>query len=396
MKSNKTIDVQEWMCTPETQAIMTLLNNGKEQGEPYALFVGGCVRNTLLGVLVSDIDIATRHTPEKVIKLCEGTDIKAVPTGIDHGTVTLVMNGKPYEVTTLRKDVETDGRRATIAFSDSWEEDAQRRDFTMNTLLADGAGNIYDPIGQGIEDLENRQVIFVGDAQTRIAEDILRILRFFRFHAYYGAGEPDPSALKACAALANKISELSRERITQEVVKILALPNPCPVLHLMNKHGIMELWKGRNIDVLELLCVQQVRYDAIDLAARLLCLGALEDMSQMLLLPKSIKTQAVHIKAATKAFPKIETDHDIQTMIYKYGREATMQVTLKAYGDNKVGEVLSQDFPHVINIIKTWDIPQFPVTGQDLMSQGYKPGPDLGEELKRLEQKWIEDGFCAD
>lgn len=391
MKKSRTINVQEWMCTYETRAVIELLNNG--QAKPYALFVGGCVRNALLGMQVHDIDIATRHTPQQIMDLCKGSDIKTIPTGIDHGTLTLVINNKSYEVTTLRKDVETDGRRATIKFSDSWAEDAQRRDFTMNTLLADCEGNIYDPLGQGTDDLENRKVIFVGNAKTRIAEDVLRILRFFRFHAYYGAGEPDAEAIKACVSAANKISELSRERITQEMLKILILSNPCPILRLMHKHGIIRLWQYSDIEMLESLCVQQVSYEAIDLAARLLCLGELDSMSYMLLLPKSIKAQAAHIKAAIKAFPQIETDHDIQTMIYKYGREVTMQVVLKAKAKNKIAATLAKDFHRVISVVKTWDIPQFKTTGQDLLGQGYKPGPELGKELKRLEQKWIEGGF---
>ncbi|HWT11842.1 MAG TPA: CCA tRNA nucleotidyltransferase, partial [Allosphingosinicella sp.] len=202
-------------------------------------FVGGCVRDTLVGIEVSDIDLATRHRPEQVIARLEAAGVKAVPTGIAHGTVTAVVNGQPAEVTTLRRDVATDGRRATIAYTEDWREDAARRDFTINALSADPvSGEVFDYFG-GIADLESRRVRFIGDPLTRIAEDHLRILRFFRFHAGYGGEVADEAALAACAARANDLMGLSRERIADELLKLLGLADPAATVGLMVEHGIL-------------------------------------------------------------------------------------------------------------------------------------------------------------
>jgi poly(A) polymerase len=201
-------------------------------------FVGGCVRDALLGLEQSDVDLATRLTPEEVVARLQAARIKAVPTGIAHGTITAVPAGSPVEVTTLRRDVSTDGRRATVAFTDDWKEDAARRDFTINALSADPVnGEVFDYFG-GLDDLAARRVRFIGDPLQRIAEDHLRILRFFRFHARFGAEAPDPEGLEACAARANDLMALSRERIADELLKLLALPDPTPTVALMIARGI--------------------------------------------------------------------------------------------------------------------------------------------------------------
>ncbi|MDQ4087719.1 MAG: CCA tRNA nucleotidyltransferase, partial [Pseudomonadota bacterium] len=203
-------------------------------------FVGGCVRDTLLGLEVSDIDLATQLRPDEVMARLGAARIKAVPTGIAHGTVTAVIAGRPVEVTTLRRDVATDGRRATIAFTDDWREDAARRDFTINALSADpGDGQIFDYF-DGVADLEARRVRFIGDPLVRIAEDHLRILRFFRFHARFGTGPPDPQALEACSSRANDLMALSRERIADELLKLLGLPDPSATVELMIARGILK------------------------------------------------------------------------------------------------------------------------------------------------------------
>ena len=202
-------------------------------------FVGGCVRDTLLGLEVSDVDLATRLAPEEVMRRLEAAKIKAVPTGLAHGTVTAVIHGHPVEVTTLRKDVATDGRRATIAYTEDWREDAARRDFTINALSADPeSGELFDYFG-GLADLENRHVRFIGDPLVRIAEDHLRILRFFRFHARFARGAPDAAGLTACAARANDLMALSRERIADELLKLLAIPDPGGTVRLMIEHGVL-------------------------------------------------------------------------------------------------------------------------------------------------------------
>lgn len=216
---------EDWLTNPATQAVCAAL----EAGGAQALFVGGCVRNALMGVPVSDIDISTDAVPERVIVLAEAAGIKAVPTGIDHGTVTLIKDGIPHEVTTFRKDVETDGRRAVVAYSTCIEEDAARRDFTMNALYARSDGTVLDPLG-GLPDLRARRVRFIGDAGDRIREDYLRSLRYFRFHALYGCDELgfDPEALAAIAGNLDGLATLSRERVGAELLKLLSAPDPAP------------------------------------------------------------------------------------------------------------------------------------------------------------------------
>lgn len=226
----------EWIDRPATQAVCAVL----EAAGHKALFVGGCVRDALLGRAVGDIDIATDARPERVMKLAEAAGLKAVPTGIDHGTVTLVSGGIPHEVTTFRRDVETDGRRAVVAFSDDVAEDARRRDFTMNAIYADARGAVADPLG-GMADLQARRVRFIEDPGQRIREDYLRILRFFRFHAWYGDPEAgmDAEALAAIAALSGGIETLSRERVGHEMRRLLAAPDPAPALAAMRQTGVL-------------------------------------------------------------------------------------------------------------------------------------------------------------
>ncbi len=226
----------DWLTHPGTQALCHALESAGHQ----ALFVGGCVRNALMGVAVSDIDIATDAHPETVTQLAKAAGFRVVPTGIDHGTVTVIAKGTSHEVTTFRRDVETDGRRAVVAFATDVAEDAARRDFTMNALYADARGRVVDPLG-GLPDLIARRVRFVGDAHSRIREDALRILRFFRFHAHYGDPEQgiDAEGLAACAELADGIDTLSRERIGAEMRKLLAAPDPAPAIAAMAATGVL-------------------------------------------------------------------------------------------------------------------------------------------------------------
>ena len=228
----------DWLTHSGTQALCAAF----EAAGHRALFVGGCVRNALLGEPVGDVDIATDATPETVSDIAEKAGFKPVPTGIDHGTVTVVVQGKPHEVTTFRRDVETDGRRAVVAFSTRIEEDAQRRDFTMNALYADRHGTVIDPLN-GLPDLQARRVRFVGDPETRIREDYLRILRFFRFHAAYGdpQGGIDADGLAACAAFSAGLETISRERITAELKKLLAARDPAPSVAAMAQTGVLAL-----------------------------------------------------------------------------------------------------------------------------------------------------------
>ena len=229
------LDAERWRKKRGVRRILKALDSARGMTR----YVGGAVRDDLLGLTVSDIDFATRLRPDAVIEKLEAAGIKAVPTGIEHGTITAVADGQPAEVTTLRADVSTDGRRATVAFTDDWMADASRRDFTINALYAEPhTGEIFDYFG-GLEDLRVGHVRFIGDPLTRIAEDHLRILRFFRFHARYGKGDPDRAALEACTARANDLMALSRERIADELLKLLALPDAPATVRLMVAHGIL-------------------------------------------------------------------------------------------------------------------------------------------------------------
>lgn len=228
--------IGDWISHPGTQALCSALETAGYRG----LFVGGSVRNALLGQPVSDIDVSTDATPQNVTNIAESAGFRVVPTGIDHGTVTVIAQGKPHEVTTFRRDVETDGRRAVVAYSTDIAEDAQRRDFTMNALYADRHGTVIDPLN-GLPDLQSRRVRFVGDPETRIREDYLRILRFFRFHAVYGDpdGGIDPEGLAACTALADGLDGISKERITAELRKLLSARDPAPAVAAMASSGIL-------------------------------------------------------------------------------------------------------------------------------------------------------------
>jgi len=233
----QTIGKAPWMEWPETKAVIAAL---EAKGRPgCARFVGGCVRNTLMGKPVDDIDIATTLTPDQVIEALGEAGLKAIPTGVDHGTVTAVAKKIPFEITTLRRDVSTDGRRAVVAFTHAWEEDAQRRDFRFNALYVDGEGRLYDPTGHGVQDAKDGKVVFVGEPMTRIREDYLRILRFFRFQAWYGKGEPDQKALAACKALKGLVSGRAAERTQKEILKLLAADDPRPALRLMAATGVL-------------------------------------------------------------------------------------------------------------------------------------------------------------
>ena len=230
------LDAEKWRKRRGMRRLLKTL--GASEG--LTRYVGGAVRDDLLGLPVSDVDLATKLQPSEVIARLEATNIKSIPTGIDHGTVTAVSDGQTVEITSLRRDVSTDGRRATVAFTDDWEEDAARRDFTINALLADPeTGEIFDFFG-GLDDLQTGHIHFIGEPLQRIAEDHLRILRFFRFHARFGSGEPDPAALAACTARANDLMALSRERIADELLKLLGLADPATTLGIMLRQEILK------------------------------------------------------------------------------------------------------------------------------------------------------------
>lgn len=394
----KRITPADWMTSAEVRALFTVLEaDGNGRHGLAALFVGGCVRNALLGLPVEDVDVATPLPPETVIGLCKARGVPVIPTGLKHGTVTALIGGVPFEITTLRRDLETDGRRAEVGFTQSWIEDAQRRDFTMNTLLADPQGNIYDPTGQGIADLEARHIRFVGEPAQRIAEDSLRILRFFRFHAIYGTGDYDTQALEACRAAAGKIKALSRERITQEFFKIMASASPRRVLEIMFAHGILSEFSGPDYDpdLLEHVCNFQERYRLVALAPRLfvqtgLNLEKIAAMESLILFPKVLLRDMQAIAGALN-LPDLSRDSAVRACVYRFGRAIAAQALMIELAQDRVVNAYA---PAALKIIQTWDVPDFPLTGNDLLSAGWLPGPELGETLAALEEGWIAQDFA--
>jgi poly(A) polymerase len=362
----------DWLDHPGTQALCEAL----EAAGHRALFVGGCVRNALLDEPVGDVDIATDATPENVTNIAESAGFKVVPTGIDHGTVTVIAGGKPHELTTFRRDVETDGRRAVVAYSTRIEDDAQRRDFTMNALYADRHGSVLDPL-HGLSDLQARRVRFVGDAETRIREDYLRILRFFRFHAAYGDPDAglDPDGLAACAAFSAGLETISRERIGAEMRKLLAAQDPAPAVAAMTHAGILRLvLPGADPRALAPL----VHLDAAHpprWLRRLAVLGG-EDADTALRLSRA---EARDLAALRSAMDSAETP---AALGWRLGETLATDATLAR------AAALETPLPADWQAdIARGSATRFPVTAADLMPA--LQGEALGAGLKALEARWL-------
>lgn len=367
---------QPWLRDAATQSVCAALMAEGAQ----ALFVGGCVRNALMGVAVSDLDIATDATPDQVMALAKAAGIKAVPTGIDHGTVTLVKNHIPHEVTTFRKDVATDGRRAVVAFSKDIAEDAARRDFTMNAIYARPDGEIVDPLG-GLKDLEARRVRFIGTAENRIREDYLRTLRYFRFHAWYGDAEAgfDPEALAAIAANLEGLSQLSLERVSAELLKLLAAPDPAPAIAVMRQIGVLgQLLPGAEDRALAPLIHLQAQ-GPVDPICRLAALGGAELLEHLRLSKADARWLQKLREAAVASTGASE-------LAYRLGaKQARSACLLRA-------ALLEQPvLPGLETDIALGATAVFPVTAADLMPD--LSGRELGDALKKLEKIWIASGF---
>ena len=367
-----------WFFADHTQAVCAMLTDAGQQ----ALFVGGCVRNALLGAPVTDIDIATDARPERVMALAEAAGLKAVPTGFDHGTVTVIAGHLPHEVTTFRRDVETFGRHAVVAFAETAEEDAHRRDFTMNALYATPAGEVIDPL-RGLPDLIARRVRFIDDADARIREDYLRILRFFRFHAWYGdqAAGLDPEGLAACRANAAGLEQLSRERVGAEVRKLLTAPDPCQSVAAMAETGVLDrTLPGAEAHLLAGLIRLEAAWGlAADPIRRLAALNG-EDHSERLRLSKADARKLDHLRAG------METAESPAALGYRLGEDDAIDaVILRA--------AARQDTPppDARQEIARGAAARFPIVARDLMPAF--SGPALGRKLKELESRWIESGF---
>ncbi|OWV88884.1 poly(A) polymerase [Rhizobium sp. R635] len=398
---------QAWFRDPALARVLALLNTDEGEGR----VVGGAVRNSLMGLPVSDIDIATTLTPEIVMERAAVAGIKAVPTGLQHGTVTLVIDGKPFEVTTLRTDVETDGRRAKVAFSTDWKADAERRDLTINALYADAKGEVVDLVG-GLADIERRNIRFIGDATRRIAEDHLRILRFFRFFAYYGSGRPDAEGLKACAAARPKLKTLSAERVWSELRKLLGAGDPGRALLWMRQVAVLteilpesERW---GIDAIpSLVATEKALGWTPDPLLRLAAIvppdaARLEALAARL---KLSNAEAAALTAWAKAAPVNDeiSPAAFERLLYRNGPDGiTTRLKLalgvargKAEGDlaemarsARLGKLLDQ--------ATNWRKPQFPLNGGDVIAAGIASGPRVGELLAALEHQWVEENFASD
>jgi len=373
-----------WQKRPGMAELLTALS--ADAGETR--YVGGCVRDTLLKVEASDVDLATRLAPEEVIRRLKAAKIKAIPTGLAHGTVTAVIAGKPVEVTTLRRDVSTDGRRATIEYTDDWKEDAGRRDFTINALSADPAsGTIHDYFG-GLDDLKAGRVRFIGEALRRIAEDHLRILRFFRFHGRFGRGEADGEALAACSARANDLMALSRERIADELLKILALPDPAPTVALMAAQGIfapvLPEIAAEGVERLHFLIRREraagVAPDGVRRLGALLPRDALVAVGVGTRLRMS---NAIRLRLGCIA-ERGETGRP-DALAYRVGAECAVDRML-------LDEGLSDPAPSIASLAE-WEKPRLPVRGGALIARGLPAGRIVAATMQAIERDWIEQGF---
>lgn len=389
MQPARNITPTDWMLDYKCVKVMRVLGGFEET--PQALFVGGCVRNMLMGKPVRDVDIATSHHPLQVIERLQAAGLRFVPTGLDHGTVTALVEDASFEITTLRKDIDTNGRHAVIAFTDKWEEDALRRDFTMNTLLCSIEGAIYDPTGMGLTDLEKRKVVFVGDASERIAEDYLRILRYFRIHAEYGEGEMDADALAACKDAAGKVSELSKERVTQELLKIMAIPDPTDVLSTMfvGCNILKSMAENTKAQILKSLCDFQGRHNAVDVMARLFAIGGMKETSfEKWLVLSNAQKKSLESYAEGFIALKSVSKKTVRKAIYAVGNEAVLQSYFLRLAQKE--ELPNLD---VIDMARYWHAPEFPIKADHLIEKGFSRGPALGKKLKELEDKWIAKDF---
>lgn len=362
-------------ANPGLQSLTRLL--GGRDGETR--LVGGVVRDRLAGVAVKDVDLATRHRPDEVMRRLEEAGIKAVPTGLAHGTVTAVLDSGPVEVTTLRRDVATDGRRARIAFTDDWREDAARRDFTINALYADPeSGEVFDYFG-GEADLAAGIVRFIGDPLQRIAEDHLRIMRFFRFHARFGRGAPHAASLRACSLRANDLMALSRERIADELLKLLALPEPAETLVMMRDARILApvLPEVDDLTILSALGPAGQGDGVLRLAAALPADPDLaEAIANRLRLSKA-KTKRLRLAAGRRA-----ADADApMALAYRLGKDAAID-RLRLLGREDA-----------LATIADWSVPVLPLSGGAVVAQGVQEGPQVALVLRRVEERWIAEGF---
>jgi poly(A) polymerase len=391
------LDPPGWMTAPETRAVMAALT---AEGS-LARFVGGCVRDAILdrGAAVSDIDIAAADPPDRVSVLLSKAGLRAIPTGIAHGTITALSGTRRFEITTLRHDVETFGRRARVAFTDDWVADASRRDFTMNALYADPDGTLYDPTS-GLADLQAGRVRFVGDADLRIREDALRLLRFFRFHAHYGRGEPDAAGLAAAAAAAASLTTLSGERIAAELFKLLQAETAPTVLQIMARQGVLLslLPEALGMERLARLVTIEAMLDLSDSLRRLAALLPADAVvaariGERLRLSNEERERLVALTVPVLALSADMDAAKRSRVLYRLGRARFSFLALLALAGDPAADAAR--WRAHLTAAQTWVRPILPVGGTDVLALGLPPGPRVGELLAAAERWWMEGDFRA-
>lgn len=395
------LEAAPWLADPAAAAVLDALETAG--GPDCARFVGGCVRNALMGRPVVDVDLATRLEPPAVVAALEATGLKAVPTGLDHGTVTAVSGGRGFEITTLRRDVETDGRRAIVAFTSDWAEDAARRDFTLNALYADRRGRVFDPTGQGLAAVREGRIAFVGEAGLRIREDHLRILRYFRFLACYGRGAPDPAAAAACAAQAASLATLPAERVLKELLALLGAADPRPAVRLMADTGVLAqvLPHAGDLARFEGLCeVEGLEGTAPD---PLLRLGALFPAA-----PADVAREAERLRLSGAQRDRLIAAAGREPRLTSWMSPRQMRRALHLLGPDVVRDRLrlawalspdgpaSPDWRGQIAQAQAWTPRTLGLSGADVVAAGARPGPVVGEALRELETWWMDEDFPDD
>ena len=398
-QTTRSLGDAEWLSTGALQRLLGVLDGDGEE----ARAVGGAVRNALIGVPVEEIDVATTAPPEEVVRRVAAAGFKPVPTGIEHGTITVVIDGRPFEVTTLRRDIETYGRHAKVAFGRDWRQDAERRDFTMNALSASRDGTVYDYVG-GLADLAKRRVRFIGDPQKRIEEDYLRILRFFRFHAAYSdGGHPDAEGLAACIAGRAGLDQLSRERVRMETMKLVVAPHAVPTLIAMADCGLLLRVLGgvSYLGAFENMAKVEAAAGLAPNAVRrlgALAVAVAEDAERLwhkLRLANAEHERLASMAAHWRELSPAAGEPAARALLYRLRAQHYTDRVLLAWARSPA-TAHDQAWHALASLPQHWNAPVFPLKAADFITRGVEKGPALGQALAAAEEAWIAAGFPED
>jgi poly(A) polymerase len=398
-RTERKLTAAAWLAGGPLPRLLGVLDCDGEE----ARVVGGAVRNTLLGLTPHEIDVATTAVPEEVVRRVEAAGFKAVPTGIAHGTITVVIDGQPFEVTTLRQDVETYGRHAKVAFGRDWRADAERRDFTVNAFSARADGTVYDYVG-GLADLAARRVRFIGEPIKRIEEDYLRILRFFRFHAAYGTSDhPDRAGLEACIAGRNGLDQLSRERVRMELMKLVVAPHAVPTLIAMTDAGLtLRVLGGVSyLASFEMMAkVEEAIGMSPDPVQRLgaLAVWVAEDAERLWQKLRLTNAEHARLNSMAEGWRRISPQHGEQAaraLLYRLGAQHFIDHVLLAWARSSAG-MIDAGWRDLATLPGRWTAPAFPLKAADFMSRGVDKGPMLGVAMRAAEDAWVSAGFSQD